>query len=123
MQCCIFFSARARWVTIHGTKYKVGAIIHIGYSTDELPLFWKIEKIAIINKVASEVMFIVTEKETLLFNKHYQCYEVITPARPQIKMVHFNDFSCYLPLSESRAQGSQIQKNCKFVCVRYDLEI
>jgi hypothetical protein len=113
---------RARWVTIHGTKYKVGAVIHIGYNAEEFPLFWKIEKIAIINKIVSEIMFIVSQKETLLFNKHYQCYEVVTPTKPQIKVTYFKDFSCYLPLSESKAQGDQVCSNSKFICVRYDLD-
>ena len=103
-----FLLFRARWVSISGIKYKVGAVIHIGYNEDEFPLFWKISKIAIINKIAREVMFIVSEKETLRFNKHYQCYEVVTPAEPQIKVAYLKDFSCYLPLSESKAQGDQV---------------
>jgi hypothetical protein len=53
-------------------------VIHIGYNTDEFSLFWKINKIAIIDKIVGEIKFIVSEKETFLFNKHYQCYEVVT---------------------------------------------
>ena len=37
-------------MTIHGTKYKVGAALHIDYSTEELPLFWEVEKIVVLNK-------------------------------------------------------------------------
>lgn len=70
-----------------------------------------------------EIMFIVSEKETLLFNKHYQYYEVVTPAKPQLKVAYFKDFSCYLPLSESKAQGDQVWLNSKFICVRYDLDL
>ena len=79
-----------------------------------------IYKIAIINKIASEAMFIVSEKNPLLFNKHYQCYEEVTPAKPQIKVAYLKDFSCYLPLSESKAQGDQVCLNSKFICARYD---
>ena len=92
--CRISFSARARRVTIHVTKYKDGAIIYIGYITDKLPLFRQIEKIAIISRVVSEIMFIYAGKKSLYFNRHYQYYKVTTPARPQIEVVHFNDFSC-----------------------------
>ena len=113
----IFLLSRARWVAISGTKYKVGAVIHIGYNADEFTLFWK------ISKIASEVMFIVSEKETLHFNKQYQCYEVVTPAKPQIKVAYLKDFSCYLPLSESKAQGDQVCLNNKLICVRYDLDL
>ena len=79
-------------------------------------------KNAVMNKIASEIMFIVSEKETLLFNKHYQCYEVVTPTKPQIKVTYCKDFSCYLPLSELKAQGNQVHSNSKFMCVRYDLD-
>ena len=30
-------------------KYKVGAVIHIGYNTDEFPLFWKIHSYCVQN--------------------------------------------------------------------------
>ena len=114
----IFLLSRARWVTIYGTKYKVGAVVHIGYNADEFPLFWKINKIAIIDKIVSKVMFIISEKETLLFNKHYQCYEVVTPTKPQIKVAYFKNFSCCLPLSESNSQGDQVCLNSKLDLIR-----
>jgi hypothetical protein len=41
----------------------VGATLHIGYSEDELPLFWEVEKILVLNKCISSVMFIVSDKE------------------------------------------------------------
>ena len=114
--------ARAKWVTIHGSKYKVGSIIHIGWSADECPLFWKINKVAVINRIVSQIMFVISEIKTLHFNKHYQCYEVAVPTRRQVKIAYYNDFSCYLPYNESRAQGHQASRNHKFVCVRYDLD-
>ena len=39
-------------------------------------------------------MFIVLGKETLRCNKHFQCYEVVTPANPAIKVAYVQDFSC-----------------------------
>ena len=72
-------------MTIHGIKYKVGAILHIGYTREELPLFYKVEKIAVIDRILSGVRFIVAKVETVGFNKHYQCYEVCMSAKPTIK--------------------------------------
>lgn len=116
-----FFSVRAKWVTIHGTKYKVGATLHIGYSEDELPLFWGVDKIAIVNKYVRDIMFIVSEKETLHFNKHFQCYEVVIPANPMTKVAYVKDFSCILPLSQTKSLGTRTSS--RFICVRYDLEV
>ena len=115
---------RARWVTIHGIKYKVGAILHIGYTKQELPLFYKVEKIAVIDGILSGVRFIVAKVETVGFNKHYQCYEVCMSAKPTIKSTLYGDFSCYLALNELKAQGHSrgVTRNTKFICVRFDLE-
>ena len=32
----IFF--RAKWISVSGTKYKIGAILHIGHDNDEFPV-------------------------------------------------------------------------------------
>ena len=115
---------RARWVTIHGVKYKVGAILHIGYTKQELLLFHKVEKIAVIDIILSGVRFIVAKVEIVGLNKHYQCYEVRTSAKPTIKSTLYGDFSCFLPLNELKAQGHshRVTRNTKFICVRFDLE-
>ena len=83
-------------MTIHGTKYKSGAVIHVGQSNDELPLFWVIEKIIVVKKL---VMFLVTQKTTVRFCEHLQSYEVTTPSNPEKKIISHSDFSCTLPLS------------------------
>ena len=31
---------RTKWISIHGTKYKVGAIVHVGYDDWEHPKFY-----------------------------------------------------------------------------------
>ncbi len=111
---------RAKWVFIQGTKCKVGATLHIGYSEDELPLFWEVQKILVLNKCISSVMFVVSDKETLYFNKHFQSYEVIMPANQTTKIVHTRDYSCFLPLNQ--AKPCRVQTNSKFICYRYDFE-
>ena len=51
-----------RWVIINGTKYKVGAIVHIGYNSNEPPKFWKIVKMYILNKDFRNTKFIGLKK-------------------------------------------------------------
>lgn len=109
-------------MTIHGIKYKVGAILHIEYSKQELPLFCKVEKIAVIDRILSGIRFVVAEVETVMFNKLYQCYEVCMSVKPTMKSVLYDDLSSYLPLNESKAQGHRVTRNTKFICVRFDLE-
>ena len=82
----------------------------------------ELRELAVINRIVSQIMFVISEIKTLHFNKHYQCYEVAVPTRRQVKIAYYNDFSCYLPYNESRAQGHQASRNHKFVCVRYDLD-
>ena len=105
-------------MTIYGTKYKIGAIIHVGQSDDELPLFWLIEKIIVLKKL---VMFLVTQKTTVKFSEHLQSYEVTTPSNPERKLISHSDFSCTLPLSLCKAYGL-CDTRSRYICHRYDLE-
>ena len=110
---------RAKRVTIHGTIYKVGATLHIGYN-DELLLFWQVVKNAVSNEYVQEVMFIVSGKETLNFNKNFQCYQIANPFNPVIKVAYAKDFSCYLPLNQCKP--FRACTHSRFIFVRYDLE-
>ena len=42
-----------KWIYIHGTKYKVGAIVHVGYDDWEHPQFCEIIEIVVINNEVS----------------------------------------------------------------------
>ena len=77
---------------MQGTRYKVGTTLHVGFSEDELPLFWEVEKIVVLKKLINSVMFIVSERETVGFSQHFQSYEVVTPANPTTKIVYPRDF-------------------------------
>ena len=50
----------------------------------ECPLFWKINKVAVINRIVSQIIFVISEIKTLHFNKHDQCYEVAVPTKLHI---------------------------------------
>ncbi|KAG1681703.1 hypothetical protein GQR58_011697 [Nymphon striatum] len=69
------------WITVLGTKYKLKSILHIGYDDNEFPKFWELKKICIVDRKIDRVMFVVLEKETVGFDKHYQCFEIATPVR------------------------------------------
>lgn len=105
---------------MHGTKYKVGTTLHVGFSDDELPVFWEVQKIVVLKKLISSAMFIVAQKDTIGFSQHFQSYEVVTPANPTTKIVYTRDFSCFLPLHQVKPVG--IRTGSKFICYRYDLE-
>ena len=109
-------------MSIHGLKYKVGATLHIGQTEDELPIFWEVIKIVILNKYVRDIMFVVSAKETFHFHNHFQCYKVVKLANPQIKVAYFKDFSCVIPLSQHKPPG--LVHTCRrLVCTRYDLEL
>lgn len=66
-------------------------------------------------------MFVVSAKEALHFHNHFQCYKVVKPASPQIKIAYFKDFSCIVPLSQHKPPGVHTCR--RLVCMRYDLEL
>lgn len=115
-----FYCFRAKWVTIKGTKYKQGAILHIGYNENDFPAFWEIQKICIVNRNFADIMFVVLAKETVKFNDHYQCYEVVATKHNNLKIVYSKQFSCYLPLHQVKVNG--VQNRTKFIFMRFEIE-
>lgn len=114
---CHLSCDRAKWITIHGTKYKVGAIVHIGFDEDEFPQFWEIKEISIVNNNVDKALFIVNKKETLTFSEHYQAYEIVAPKQKYTKVVYSENFTCHLPYSEIKRFGS----HSRYICLRYEL--
>lgn len=114
------FICRAKWVAVLGTKYKVGATLHIGFDEDDFAAFWDIKKIFIINRNLTDLVFIVSGRETLRFNEHYQCYEVALPQRRNFKVAYAKDFTCYLPLNLVKPVGWRHRS--KFVNLRYEID-
>lgn len=47
-----------------------------------------------------DIMFIVSKKETIQLNEHYQCYEVVTPSIDELKVAYSKDFTCHVPLNQ-----------------------
>ena len=114
------YGFRPKWATVLGAKYKVGATLHIGQDDDGFPTFWEIKKIYIINNDVRKIIFIVSEMETILFNKHFHSYEVIHPAQSNCRIAYARDFTCHVPFNQVTQTG--LRTRSRFVCVRYDIE-
>ena len=117
--CYLKLFYRAKWISVHGTKYKCGAIVHIGFDEDEFPQFWEIKEISIIDNNVAKAMFIVTRKETLRFSEHYQAYEIAMPRQKNTRVFYSKDFTCHLPLHQIKPFRCQ----AKYVCLRYEIDI
>ena len=108
---------------IGGTKYKQGAILHIGYDEDDLPSFWKVQNICIINNNLNDIKFVFLPLQTLSFHAHFQCYEVQVEASAteNLKIYHQNEFTSYIPTNLCTPYGNRAR--AKFVCTRYEYDI
>ncbi|XP_028414210.1 uncharacterized protein LOC114537267 [Dendronephthya gigantea] len=108
---------KAKWISIHGTKYKVGAVLHVGFDSDEFPQFCEIVEINVVNNNLKNPLFVVSEKETVRFSDHYQAYEIAPSVQKRNKVVYFKEFTSHLPLNLIKPFG-----RCeKFVCLRYEM--
>lgn len=102
-----FFSLHAyryKWVSVHGTKYKVGCILQIGSDEYDVPVFGKVVKICTINWNISDVIFLLSQLHTIEFNAHYQSYEVSSAPR-QLVLFHQSYLNCFLPLNKTKPYG------------------
>ena len=73
--------SRAKWISVSGTKYKVGAILHIGHDNDEFPQFWKIKQICVVNSNVDKAMSVVSKKDTLMFDAIARASILIHPIK------------------------------------------
>ena len=94
-----------------GVKYAVKDFILIGWQDDDLPLFGKIQTIAVLGK---EALFITTSYPTHAISHHYHCY-----------VVRKTDEVCAIWLDELQA-NTVFQchlRDCQlFITFRYHIE-
>lgn len=88
---------RPSWVTVIGTKYKVGAIIHIG-NDDYLPLFGIIKAIYVLSSSMERVYFEVDCLHTQEFSSLYRTYVVQKLIHPQVQVIPQKHLQYFLPL-------------------------
>ena len=97
----------AKKVSVHGTEYRVGAVIHTGW-IDELPEFSSIFKIVMVP--SSKVYFILERYVTIQFDDHYHSFQACKPQRECTVVMQQSEFKHYLPAHQvklsSVADGS-----------------
>mgnify|MGYP002803833386 FL=1 len=94
-----------KWVSVHGTKYKVGCILQIGADEYDVPIFGKVVTICMVNRNVSDVIFVLSLLHTVEFNAHYQSYEVSPVLRRQLVLFHQSHLNCFLPLNKTKPYG------------------
>lgn len=72
-----------------------------------------------INNV-SNAMFVISEKETVAFSEHFQCYEIAAPLRKNIRIFYSRDFTCYLPCNQIKPLG---RTKAKYTCLRHEIDM
>ena len=110
---------RTKWILIHGTKYKGGAIVHVGYDDWEHPKFCEIIEIVVISNGVFNAIFVVSEKETVRFSEHYQAYEIATCKEKKTKVNCSTDLTSHLPFNLIKPFGC----HGKNICLRYDIDM
>ena len=97
-------------ILLHGTKYRVGAVVYVGQS-DDLPEFSSIQGIFVFN-APSKIYFIVKSFKTVRYSSHFHSYEI---QRPSLSANAFvlepEKLKVYLPMhavKPSRCQNSPL---------------
>ena len=101
-------------MSLHGTKYRVGAIVFTGY-TNDLPEFASIMEIMALH--AEKMFFIVKKLETIMFSTHFHSYEVQRPADADAFILVPENLEVYLPMHTVKA--SVCRNGVSYVTPRY----
>lgn len=94
------FIYRAKWCSIHGTKYKIGAVVHTGFD-ELLPKFSVIKKITVTNPVDLErcLFFVVKDITTTQYDSHTHSYKVTRVEHGNPRVIRQNELVTFLPMS------------------------
>ena len=111
---------RYKWVSVHGTKYKVGCILLIGADEYDIPIFGKVVTICTVNRNVSDVIFVLSQLHSVEFNAHYQSYEVSPVLRRQLVLFHQSHLNCFLPLNKTKPYAVKI-KNCSYIVPKFEI--
>ena len=105
-------------MTVSGTKYKVGAVIHSGFN-QLLPNFSVTKKIVVVDGKIERLYFILTELDTIGYCDHYHAYEICKPIIDHFHVCKQNEFASFLPLHITKPFGDPHL----FVCTKYDIDL
>ena len=101
-------------MSLNGTKYRVGAVVFIGY-TNDLPEFASIQEIIVLD--AGIIYFIVKKLETIMFSSHFHSYEVRRRTDLDLLILVPQDLKVYLPMHTVKA--SVCRNGLLYVTPRY----
>ena len=74
----------------------MGAIIHTGFTDDELSQFSSITKIIVIPR-DSRILFLLTMFVTIEFSYHYHAFDIRKEMQPETFLAYQKDVVSYLP--------------------------
>jgi hypothetical protein len=111
--CC-----RPSWVTVYGTKYKVGAVVHSGFF-HLLPAFSIIKKIVVVNGDLKRLFCILASLNTIEFDEQYHSFKIRKPFVNNLSIYTQSEFPSYLPLHIAKPVGSP----GLYVSPKYDIDL
>lgn len=115
------FYYRAKWCSIHGTKYKIGAVVHTGY-TELLPKFSVIKNITVTNPRDLDrcLFFIVKDITTLEYDTHTHSYKVSRLVQGPPRVVRHTELVTFRPMNMCTPIDME---GVTCVCPKYDIDI
>lgn len=107
---------RANYVIINGTKYKLNAVVFLGFDND-LPEFGTISKIIVFAN--QDIYFLVIKYRTLDYNAHYHAFEVRRELRPENVLTRQEMLATYMPIHSVKPYGRNVRYGSLFVAPRF----
>lgn len=93
------------WVNILGTKYKIGALVHIGFD-ELLPVFAVVKSIYVLSSSIKRVYFNTEILHTHEFCVDYRTYIVRKFVHPELTLIPQRHLQYFLPLHFVRPFGT-----------------
>ena len=111
----------AKWCGIHGTKYKVGALVNTGYA-EILPKFSVIKNITLTNPINFEecLFFIVKDITTLEYDSHTHSYKVSRVEEEPPRILKQSELVTFPPMTMCNPTGVT---GVTCVCSKYDIDV
>lgn len=118
---CVFKPLfRANCCTVHGTKYKKGAVVHTG-SDGIFPQFSMIQKIVTVPaKDSKHVFFALKEIATVNYESHSHAYRVKHFNQVAITIRRQSELITYRPMHICKSIGDN---QTQYVCPRIDVDV
>ena len=114
---CEFYAAK--WVEVHGIKYKPSVVIHCGTEHENTPVFLEVQHILVRQSSGSSpnIWFVGQKLNTLYFNSHFHSWCVERPIPHEIASFDPTTLLYCTPLTVSRQvyHGDRVE----LVSVRY----